>query len=230
MTDDAARARLGGEVLRFAGSRTSPRDRGRRDHPGRLDRRRQVAARRGPRRRGAACLALRLAERTIRAAVATPGVDEVLVITPDDEVRDLALPVGARPMRQRSRGLNDGLREARDEAIAAGADAVLVLPDRHPRDRPGPPGAAGGDGAGRVGHRSSPSSPIVMIAAPMRSSCDRPTSSTSGSAATAWRPTSTAGRTAGAQVELLDGPLTLDIDTPEDLLLAQAEAPEAVGG
>jgi hypothetical protein len=29
---------------------------------------------------------------------------------------------------------------------------------------------------------------------------------------------------------VLDGPLTLDIDTPEDLLIAQAETPEAVGG
>jgi 2-phospho-L-lactate guanylyltransferase len=35
---------------------------------------------------------------------------------------------------------------------------------------------------------------------------------------------------AGAHVEVLDGPLTLDIDTPDDLLLAQAETPEAVGG
>ena len=39
-----------------------------------------------------------------------------------------------------------------------------------------------------------------------------------------------AGRSAGARVEVLGGPLTLDIDTPEDLLLAQAETPEAVGG
>ena len=39
-----------------------------------------------------------------------------------------------------------------------------------------------------------------------------------------------AARAAGARVEVLDGPLTLDIDTPEDLLLAQAEIPEAVGG
>jgi 2-phospho-L-lactate guanylyltransferase (CobY/MobA/RfbA family) len=39
-----------------------------------------------------------------------------------------------------------------------------------------------------------------------------------------------AARTAGAAVEVIDGPLTLDIDTPEDLLLAQTETPEAVGG
>ena len=33
-----------------------------------------------------------------------------------------------------------------------------------------------------------------------------------------------------ANVVLMYGPLTLDIDTPEDLLLAQVETPEAVGG
>ena len=39
-----------------------------------------------------------------------------------------------------------------------------------------------------------------------------------------------AARAAGAHVEVLDGPLSLDIDTPDDLLIAQAETPEAVGG
>src|SRR5881392_3240876 len=73
-------------------------------------------------------LAARMAHRTIEAAVATPGIDEVLVVTPDQTVREIALEAGARPLRQRSQGLNRGLREARDEALAAGADAVLVLP------------------------------------------------------------------------------------------------------
>ena len=35
-------------------------------------------------------LATRMAHRTIEAAVATPGIDEVLVVTPDQAVRDLA--------------------------------------------------------------------------------------------------------------------------------------------
>jgi 2-phospho-L-lactate guanylyltransferase (CobY/MobA/RfbA family) len=34
----------------------------------------------------------------------------------------------------------------------------------------------------------------------------------------------------GANVVVMHGPLTLDIDTPEDLLQAQVETPEAVGG
>ncbi|HET8787069.1 MAG TPA: hypothetical protein VFM38_15655, partial [Candidatus Limnocylindrales bacterium] len=43
-------------------------------------------------------LAIRFANGTIRAAVATPGIDETLVVTPDDEVRELALVAGARPL------------------------------------------------------------------------------------------------------------------------------------
>ena len=78
-------------------------------------------------------LALRMARRTIEAAAHSPDIDEVLVVTPDAEVRELALAAGARPLRQRSQGLNRGLGEAREEAVAAGADALLVLPIDLPR-------------------------------------------------------------------------------------------------
>jgi 2-phospho-L-lactate guanylyltransferase len=81
-------------------------------------------------------LALRLADTTIRAAVETPGVHETFVVTPDDEVRELAVRAGARPLRQRSGGLNDGLRQAREEALAAGADAILILPIDIPQVSP----------------------------------------------------------------------------------------------
>jgi 2-phospho-L-lactate/phosphoenolpyruvate guanylyltransferase len=174
-------------------------------------------------------LALRLAEGTIRAAVGTAGIDETLVVTPDDEVRDLALRIGARPLRQDSRGLNAGLRQARDEAIAAGADAVLVLPIDIPaigpdRLRPLVELADAADG------------PLVAIV---------PDRHDRGTNALLLRPPDIiefcfggdskaahvdAARSAGARIEILGGPLSLDIDTPEDLLLAQTETPEAVGG
>ncbi|MEO5884394.1 MAG: hypothetical protein ABIQ58_02635, partial [Candidatus Limnocylindrales bacterium] len=73
-------------------------------------------------------LARTFATRTIAAAVAAATIAETLVVTPDDGVRSLALDLGARPLRQRGSGLNEGLREARAEALAAGADAILVLP------------------------------------------------------------------------------------------------------
>jgi 2-phospho-L-lactate/phosphoenolpyruvate guanylyltransferase len=174
-------------------------------------------------------LVIRLADTTIRAAIATPGIAETLVVTPDDEVRDLALRAGARPIRQRSRGLNDGLREARDEAIAARADAVLVLPIDIPAIDPdllAPLVAIAEDATG----------PLVAIV---------PDRHDRGTNTLLLRPPDVidfrfggdskdahleAGRSAGARVEVLGGPLTLDIDTPEDLLLAQAESPETVGG
>ena len=174
-------------------------------------------------------LVLRLAERTIRAAMATPGIDETLVITPDDEVRALASGAGARPLRQRSRGLNDGLREARDEALAAGATAILVLPIDIPLVS-----AELLEPLVRAALEADP--PFVAIV-PDRH--DRGTNALllappdvidfcfGGDSKAAHLD---AGRSVGAGIEILGGPLTLDIDTPEDLLLAQAETPEAVGG
>ena len=173
-------------------------------------------------------LALRLAEATVRAAVATPGIDETLVVTPDDEVRDLALRAGARPLRQRSGGLNDGLRQAREEAVAAGARAIIVLPIDIPQitadllepvvalaDTPEPVVAIVPDRHGRGTNALLLSPPDVIEFCFGGDSKDAHLG---------------AARAVGARVEVLDGPLTLDIDTPEDLLLAQADTPEAVGG
>jgi 2-phospho-L-lactate guanylyltransferase len=174
-------------------------------------------------------LALRLARGTIRAAVATPGIDETIVVTPDDEVRELALGEGARPLRQRSRGLNDGLREARDEAIAAGADAVLVLPIDIPHVSPellvplvAQALSASGPLVAVVPDRHDRGTNALLLAPP-----DVIDFCFGGDSKSAHVE---AARAKGARVELLDGPLSLDLDTPEDLLLAQEETPEAVGG
>jgi 2-phospho-L-lactate/phosphoenolpyruvate guanylyltransferase len=173
-------------------------------------------------------LAFRLADSTIRAVVATLGIDETLVVTPDDEVRELAVAAGARPLRQRGGGLNDGLRQAREEAVAGGADAILVLPIDIPQvtaDRLAPVVALAASG-----------DPLVAIV-PDRH--DRGTNalllSPPGVIEFCFGGDSKdahvrAARAAGAHVEVLDGPLSLDIDTPEDLLIAQAETPEVVGG
>lgn len=178
-------------------------------------------------------LAERLARRTIAASVATPGIAETLVVTLDDTVRTLALDEGARPIRQRTSGLNEGLREARDEAVAAGADAVLVLPIDLPRIS----AAAIGDVVSGLDQaRGDPTDPVVVIVADRHGR---------GTNALLLAPPDaidfhfggdsrhahvTAATTAGAMLVELGGPLALDIDTPEDLLLAQAAEPEAIGG
>jgi len=176
-------------------------------------------------------LVLRLAETTIRAAVATPNIEETLVVTPDDEVRDLALRAGGRPLRQRSRGLNDGLREARDEAMAGGADAVLILPIDLPRVSPdaianvasvaldhAPPVV------GLVGDRHGRGTNALLLFPPdvidVHFGGDSHDAHASAAAA------------AGAWLVELEGPLSVDLDTPDDLLLAETmdDVPESVVG
>jgi len=174
-------------------------------------------------------LVTRLAEATIRAAVATPGIAETIVITPDDEVRSLALAAGARPIRQRSTGLNAGLREARDEVIAAGGSALLVLPIDLPRISP--------EAVARIlAVMDDAAPPLVAIVA------DRHGRGTNALllappdvidvcfGGDSHRAHAAAATAAGARLIELDGPLSEDIDTPDDLLLAQARTPESVGG
>lgn len=174
-------------------------------------------------------LAETLARRTILAVMATPGIAETLVITPDDTVRRLAMDLGARPLRQRSSGLNDGLREARVEAIAAGAGAIIVLPMDLPDIAP--------DAIGQViSALNKRAGPLVAIVADRHER---------GTNALMLRPPDVidfcfggdshdahlrAARAVGASVVELDSPLRLDVDTAEDLVLAQAAHPERVRG
>ncbi|HLO34643.1 MAG TPA: 2-phospho-L-lactate guanylyltransferase, partial [Candidatus Deferrimicrobium sp.] len=165
-------------------------------------------------------LTLRLARGTIAAAVAADRVDEVVVITPDDTVRALAVELGARPIRQRDSGLNHGLVAARGEALAAGAEAILILPIDLPAvtaraidevaaaiDRPDRPLVA------IVPDRHGRGTNALLIAPP-----DAIDVCFGGDSAVAHQ---AAARAAGARLEVLGGALTLDLDTPDDLLLAE---------
>ena len=174
-------------------------------------------------------LALRLADTTIRSAVATPAIAETLVVTPDDTVRALALAAGARPILQRSRGLNAGLREARAEALAAGATAILILPIDLPRVSPAALGKLvdevrddAGPLVALVPDRHGRGTNALLLAPPdVIDVCFGGDSYAAHAAAAA---------DVGARFIDLGGPLTYDLDTPDDLLLAQAQAPESVGG
>jgi len=172
-------------------------------------------------------LATRMTRRTIEATVATPGIDETLVVTPDDAVRQLALDAGARPLRQRSDGLNNGLAEAREEALAAGADALLVVPTDLPM--------IASDELGRVldtlgdprrplvtivPDRHGRGTNILLVAPPASIDFAFGRDSRTAHAARA--------RTASARLVEIDGPLTLDLDTPDDLLLVEELLPELV--
>lgn len=166
-------------------------------------------------------LSLRLTRRTIAAAVAAARVDDVFVITPDDAVRDLARELGARPILQRDRGLNRGIGAARDEAIAAGATAILIVPVDLPDIDP----HALDEVAATLADRARPLVAIVadrhgrgtnalLIAPP-----DAIEVCFGGDSAVAHR---AAARAGGADLVELGGPLRLDLDTPDDLLLAES--------
>jgi 2-phospho-L-lactate guanylyltransferase len=171
-------------------------------------------------------LTMRMARSTIAAAVAARRVDEVFVITPDDAIRTLAVELGARPLLQRGRGLNHGLLTAREEAAAAGANAILILPIDLPDVSP----TAIDEVAATLDEPSRPLVAIVpdrhgrgtnalLIAPP-----DAIDLCFGGDSAIAH---TEAARAIGARLIELGGPLALDIDTPDDLLLAEASLREA---
>jgi 2-phospho-L-lactate guanylyltransferase len=166
-------------------------------------------------------------ERTIRVALATPGIAEVLVVSPDADARSTGAALGARTIRQRSQGLNRGLREARDDALAGGADAIVILPIDLPlisvdslRGLLAPLGA--------VGER-----PLVVLApdrhgrgtnALVLAPPDAIEFGFGGDSRAAHRACADENDARYIEVE---GQLSLDLDTPDDLLLVEALAPEA---
>ena len=167
--------------------------------------------------------------RTVRAALATPGIAETLVVSPDREALAQADRLGARTMRQRGQGLNAGIREARDDAIAGGADAVMILPIDLPLVSPAALAQLVAP-LGVVGER-----PLVVLAP------DRHHRGTNGlllAPPDAIEPSfggdsraahEACAQDSGARYVELDGPLSLDLDTPDDLLLVESLVDDPIG-
>ena len=166
-------------------------------------------------------LVIGLLERTLAASLASDRIAETFVVTPDDEVASIARSAGARVIRQSDRGLNHGLDEARAAAVDAGATALLVLPADLPGVSPAAVDAL-------LAPLDDANAPLVAIV-PDRHG--RGTNSLllappgvidfafGGDSRVAHRHAADAAST---RVVELDGPLSLDIDTPEDLLLVQS--------
>jgi 2-phospho-L-lactate guanylyltransferase len=168
-------------------------------------------------------------ERTLGATTATPAIAETLVVSPDREALAQADRLGARTMRQRGQGLNAGIREARDDAIAGGADAVMIVPIDLPLVSPAALAQLVAP-LGVVGQR-----PLVVLAP------DRHHRGTNGlllAPPDAIEPSfggdsraahEACARDAGARYVELDGPLSLDLDTPDDLLLVESLVDDPIG-
>jgi 2-phospho-L-lactate/phosphoenolpyruvate guanylyltransferase len=171
-----------------------------------------------------------LLTRTVTSALAVAGLDDVLVISPDRDVLTEAAEIGARTLRQRSRGLNAGLNEARADVVAGGAEAIVVLPI----DLPFVTAEAVAGvidpllGAGATAAR------VILVT-------DR---HGTGTNALALRPPGVidfcfgpgsrrahraAAEAAGAAYAEVGGALTVDLDTPEDLVFVESAGSERLG-
>ena len=168
-----------------------------------------------------------LLARTVVAALAVDRLDDVLVISPDREVLRRASAMGARTLRQRSRGLNEGLGEARTDVVAGGAEAILVLPIDLPFVTPEAIAAV-------IAPLADATASVVLVT-------DR---HGTGTNALGLRPPAVidfafgpgsrlahraAAERAGAPYLELSGPLTIDLDTPDDLVFVETIDAERLG-
>jgi 2-phospho-L-lactate guanylyltransferase len=164
-----------------------------------------------------------LLRRTVREARAAATVAEVLVVSMDGDLLEEARSLGAASLLQEVDGLNEGLEEARRAAGASSA-AVLVLPV----DLPGI-SASAIDAlveAGETARRGAPARPVVVLV-PDRHGTGTNALLVAPSPAIPFRfgegsraAHAAAARAAGASYVEVDGVLSFDLDTPEDLLEA----------
>jgi 2-phospho-L-lactate guanylyltransferase len=164
-----------------------------------------------------------LLERTISAAGLVPQIASSLVVSPDPAILALAATAGAEPLRQQGEGLNEGLDEAVAQAIATGATAVLVLAADLPSVSDTSIGeivetAAAAATAGRaivvvVPDRHGRGTNALLLSPPDVIQFAFGTDSRVAHEA--------AARAADALSLEVDGPLSLDLDLPEDLTLAE---------
>ena len=176
-------------------------------------------------------LAERLLTRTVLAALAAEGIDDVLVVSPDREVLRHAAILGARTLRQRSVGLNAGLDEGRLDVLAGGAEAILVLPIDLPFVTTeavaavlGPLGAVGAVGA---------VADVVLVADRHGNGTNALVLRPPDAIAFAFGPGSrhahrAAADAVGARYVEVEGPLAFDLDTPDDLVVIGSMIPEGI--
>lgn len=169
-------------------------------------------------------LVMGMLRRTVAAALATPGVIEVVAVSSDPDALAVAEAGGARPLLQRSRGLNPAFQEAR--GVATG-DRLLLLPADLPAITSADVAAvlAAGDAAG------TPS--VVLAPDRHRNGTNALLLDPPGAIDPAFGGDSRSGHawlaeSADVPFVELTGVLELDLDTPEDLLLAEAAIAEGI--
>lgn len=184
-------------------------------------------------------LVVAMATRTLAATRDAAGIAGTVLVTADPAAAELAATFGARTIVQRLPGLNAALREARSAAMDLGATAVLVLPIDLPAVSPLAldgflADAAATAAALEAGHplvvavpdRHGRGTNVLLVTPPAA------IEPAFGEGSFAAHRAAAAG--AGATFVARGGPLTLDVDTGADLLVAEAggvaAASAATGG
>jgi len=177
-------------------------------------------------------LVIAMASRTLAATRDAAGIAGTVLVTADPAAAELAAGFGARTIVQRLPGLNAALREARAVAAELGSTAVLVLPIDLPAVSPAALGELLAEGVGAL----EAGRPLVVVV-PDRHA--RGTNALLVSPPTAIEPAFgeaslathlAAAVAAGAVVREHGGPLTIDVDTGADLLVAEAAGIVGAGG
>jgi 2-phospho-L-lactate guanylyltransferase len=174
-------------------------------------------------------LVTRLLRQTLVATRDARRVDGTIVVTMDPAAAGIAKELRAVGLVERAPGLNEAIEAARSVAIARGATAILVLP----ADLPSVAAGTVDDLLARASEAATApgDDPRAMVVALVP---DRHREGTNALVVTppdaiapafGGRSRETHQRAAvaaGARFLELDGPLSLDLDTPADLIAAEA--------
>jgi 2-phospho-L-lactate/phosphoenolpyruvate guanylyltransferase len=157
------------------------------------------------------------------------------VVTMDPEAAGIARDHSAIGLVERAPGLNGAISAARSVAIARGATAVLVLPADLPAVSPAAIDAlmrAAGEAGMHLGEQRA--GLIALVTDQHGSGTNALLISPPALIDPAFGSGSrglhrAAAAVAGVNLVELDGPLSLDVDTPDDLVIAE-KALGAIGG
>jgi 2-phospho-L-lactate guanylyltransferase len=163
-------------------------------------------------------LVVGLLRRTLEELRRCRAVDRTIVVSADEEVLSIARSSGAIGLRQTGGGLNAALDQARAAAVDLGASSLLVLPGDLP--------AITAEAVDAVLAARPAGSSVVLVAdrhgrgtnALVLTPPDVVPFAFGGDSRLAH---ATLARTGAAAYVEVDGPLALDLDTPDDLLLAR---------
>jgi 2-phospho-L-lactate guanylyltransferase len=159
--------------------------------------------------------------RTLRATRDASSIAGTVVVTMDPTAAGLATAHGAIGLVERAPGLNPAIEAGRSVAVARGASAILVLPADIPGVNPRALDELVGEAA-----RGGPGTVVAIVPDQHRAGTNAllmspPEVIAPRFGAGSREAHAAAARAAGATLIEAGGPLSLDIDTPADLLAAE---------